>query len=339
MPRRSMLAGGGSATGGEIPPPTGTVTPTPIPPYAVPIAAPFNVGTLAVTPTVDGTGEAMHPDVWDAGPGGWNGKRYWLATTAFADAANQNENPHIMCSNNGWVFEWPAPGINPLADWPGRASGDTLWYYSDTDIHHDPATNELVVTWREVHEGHQRIWLTTSTTGTTWSTPVVILDIAEPGGVLETTSQSLIKVSATEWRMYFAGGSGGAPKCRVFFATSRLGPYGSPQQLAYSASEGPYHGDVIKHGDRYYALFQSDGEELPATSIDGITFTVGPAILQSGTYFGLKQDMYRSTMQIDPLNPSMVGVWYGAHENNSAPPDNKFNTAYTRVPLSRWPTL
>ena len=335
MPRRLLLTGGGAGGTTEIPPPNGSTTSTPIPSYTIPIAAPFNVNTLAVTPTSDGTGEAMHPDVWDAGPSGWNGKRYWLATTAFADAANQNENPHIMCSNNGWVFEWPAPGINPLAPWPGAATSNTQWYNSDTDIHHDPDTDELVVTWREVqaYTGTERIWLTASSNGTTWSTPVAIWSTT--AGTFNNVSQSLIKVSPTEWRLYFVQNQ------RYLTASSRLGPYGSPETVTFTGviTSAAYHGDFIKHGSRYYTIFRLGANEYPGTSIDGKTFTIGAAVLTDGTYGGLYQTMYRSCMQIDPLNPSMVGVWYGAHENNSVPPDNKFNTAYTRIPLSMWPTL
>lgn len=336
MSRQILLvtnSGAPPGGGGEIPLELPTIG------YSIPPTAPYNVGTHGVHATDDGTGQTIHPDVVDFGATPWNGYRFWMASTAFYNAEVQRENPHIHASNDGYNWIVPPGLTNPIDPWPGAPS-DYGNYNSDTDLHYDPADGKLVCTWREMGGGAQKIWLSTSSTGSTWSTPVLIASINDDGGGF-TASQSLIKVSPTEWRLYFAGGSGanqidgnGRNRwCRVFTASSRIGPFTSHQTLKYTGAtgtDGPYHGDVILKGGVYYGLMHQNGREYPCISYNGVDFTVRNEILIAGTYGDQTQSLYRACMQIDP-NGTTVHVWYTAQDNT----DGRWIN-YTRVPLTRW---
>lgn len=306
--------------------------PKPAYPYTFPTSAPYNVPYYAVTPTDDGTGSSMHPSGLDFGKKGWGGHRYWLATTAFFNSEEPRENPHIYHSDDAFVWSWPEGVTNPMDPWPGAGTTER-WYNSDTNLVHNPETNELVLTWRECRHTRnlQTIWARTSRDGHTWTPKVKVMDVLDDTK-WQSASQSLVRVGPSEWRMYFEASSDIAYR-RYFTASSPLGPYSNPQQVTYTGQGGvwPYHGEVIRHPDgRYLSLFQRAGKEYPAISTDGITFATKPPILQSVTLARADQAMYKSSLALDAEDPGMVHVWYTANGtwNN--------HVYYTRVPLSAW---
>lgn len=299
--------------------------------YDFPTAAPYNVPIHTITPTADGSGHTIHPDVVDFGPTGWNGFRYWMASTSFYDADQRLENPHIHCSRDG--FNWVVPDglTNPIDPWPGAGTDNYNNYNSDTDLGYDPDTDELICVWRECSgTGHEHFWQSVSADGSTWSTPIQIADHTQ--GFSD--SPSLVRVSASEWRLYLAAGNGTIEFNRYVPATARSGPFPSANAVTITyagTGTSAYHGDVIRHTDgRYFCLFQQGGVEYPGVSTDGVTFTTRAAILGAQAYGGSTLYMYRSSMQIDPTDPTMVSVWYTTH---GVPGRWVF---YTRVPLTAW---
>ena len=56
-----------------------------------------NADNPCTTPTYDGSGQGMHPSVYDAGAGEtWNGHRYWMAMTPYPNNDSTKENPSIL---------------------------------------------------------------------------------------------------------------------------------------------------------------------------------------------------------------------------------------------------
>lgn len=87
-----------------------------------------NAATYLTTPTYDGSGQAVHPDVWyDAD--GWNGYKWWMVMTPYPGGVDTYENPSLLCSNDGETWAVP-PGItNPIVDLPGGGQ-----HYLDPEI-------------------------------------------------------------------------------------------------------------------------------------------------------------------------------------------------------------
>lgn len=82
------------------------------------------------TPTYDGSGQAVHPDVFHSS-WGWPKAakyRYWMVLTPYAYSDFSRENPSILVSNNGRNWFVPEGLVNPIEPAP------TEGHYSDPDI-------------------------------------------------------------------------------------------------------------------------------------------------------------------------------------------------------------
>ena len=86
------------------------------------------------TPTYDGSGQAVHPDVLVL-ESPWNGYRYWMAMTPYPNTVDTWENPSILASHDGETWVVPAGLTNPI-DSPTSGFypdpclvmvGNTLW--------------------------------------------------------------------------------------------------------------------------------------------------------------------------------------------------------------------
>lgn len=304
-------------------------------PYAFPTSAPWNGGITGptITPTDDGTGETIHPDVYDFGLGKeWNGYRYWMASTAFFQADPKRENPHIHGSHDGYTWEVPAGLTNPIDPWPGAATNDANWYNSDTDIEYEPNTATMIVYWREYkHTVHEIIWASTSTDGVVWSAPVNVLKSMTAGND-QIVSQSIVRVSATDWRMVTFDMNGGNVD-RIWYADNPLGPFTNPVPLAYTGTPiNFYHGNIKYHDGKFWNLSQSSGREYPGYSVDGINWNIGPWVLEgiAGTW---QPALYRSTMTPHE-NGTHYRVWYTVHGDVHGR-----HVGYTQIPRSFWTSL
>ena len=52
----------------------------------------MNAPAPLVTPTYDGSGQVVHPDVVHV-PGGWNGYEYWMGMTPYPNGNNDLREP------------------------------------------------------------------------------------------------------------------------------------------------------------------------------------------------------------------------------------------------------
>lgn len=313
-------------------------------PYTLPTAAPYNVDTTLSILTPYGDDQVVHPDVVDFGPAGWRGHRYWMGITPFPAGDPRYENPCIYVSDDGWQWAAPAGLVNPLDPGPFLNYNAN----SDTDLVYDPVADRLVLTYRLYHTGvkTEQIKLTTSTDGIHWSAPVVIIatdGVADgSNSVQQLTSQSMVRVSASDWRMWGCGASTEPDTMRV--ASAPEGPWSAPTACTFGGSGlNPYHADVVKGPDgRYWMLGSSGNNFFPAVSSDGVAWTSGPAVLsrRAGKW---DANMYRPTLQAHE-NGTHMRVWYSAFVDDGVTPPGAFSSqkwraAYTLIARSHWLSL
>jgi len=83
-----------------------------------------------VTPTYDGSNQAVHPDVLYV-ENGWNGYKYLMGLTPYPNGNDDYENPQILVSNDGINFNYLGGAKNPL-DIPKDVGNGS--HYSDINI-------------------------------------------------------------------------------------------------------------------------------------------------------------------------------------------------------------
>lgn len=128
----------------------------------------YNQWTLLTIPSPYAPAHVLHPSVV-LFEGGWRGYRYWMAFTPYPASDSTYENPCVVVSNDG--INWAAPtGLtNPIVPNPGGGG-----YNSDTDLAYDSANDRLVMVYRTAAGSVGKLWITTTSDGATWSTPVTI---------------------------------------------------------------------------------------------------------------------------------------------------------------------
>ena len=130
-----------------------------------------NALTFLTTPTSDGSDEAIHPSVVYFETA-WNSYHYWMAMTPYPNSDDQEENPEILASNDGQTWVVPSPLVNPIQATP---VGSTK-HYSDTCLVYNPDLNTLFCFYRysETPAVEDRVYVQSSTDGTTWSSQTAI---------------------------------------------------------------------------------------------------------------------------------------------------------------------
>lgn len=284
-------------------------------------AATFVAGPLAFA-TYEGSGEVVHPDVVTF-DGPWHGHRFWAALTPYPNSAERYENPSVYASQDGDRWSAPAAQLNPLAT-------TSRGYLSDPDMVYEPTRGELWMYYREVETRAVRpkarkhyadhVWLTTSTDGTTWARPRQV--VADTNRYV--VSPSVIRTSATDWRMYAVdAGQGGcaAKSTRVVVRRSTDGLRWTSTAVAGLAQAGyqAWHLDVqyVAARHEYWALLAAypTGQSCTATSLflatspDGARWTTYPTpVLARGAVPQFSAAVYRSTFA--HTGSDSVTIWY-----------------------------
>lgn len=302
-------------------------------PYAFPTTAPFNVPTYTLTPTPDGTGSVIHPDVvlFDES---WNGYRFWMAVTPYYLANDRLENPTVLGSHDGFTWHVPDGLTNPVFPWPGEGTGDASWYNSDTDMVYDPDADELVMIWREVLPDHtELIYQSTSGDGVTWTPKHLLLSVGQALCV----SPSIIRVAEDDWRIWGIT-IGGIDQ--MWHATTREGPYVDPEDVTFTkggASFLAHHGDVTYQRGRWVAAIRqyTTSVEYVAVSDDGYSWWVypQPVVTFRGSQYWDSVGGYRSTIQLDPAG-EFAHLWYSTLVLTGP---TSCRVGYTRVPMTFLP--
>lgn len=227
------------------------------------------------TPTHDGHGNTVQPDVVyvDAG---WNGYKYWMMCTSYP-ADDHTEALELLTSNDGDTWDVPAGGTNPITGEPpvNHQWGDPCLFFSPDGL-------TLNCVYYDLWTGNpDRLWLTTSTDGITWTTPVLILT---SDGTEIFRSPSIVWDGAN----YILWTCNTQPAPDVFnrrTCPTITGSWSAPTACIFKVSYGttqatkppitfPFHGHVKYANGIYYGFYAdiSSGLACLISSADGITW-------------------------------------------------------------------
>lgn len=287
-----------------------------------PTSAPWNAATFTVTPTPDGTGSVVHPDVIDFwtqhGMRAWRGYRYWMAVTPYFNTNDDVENPCILVSHDAYTWQVPPGLTNPVYPWPGGAL-----YNSDPDLTYDPDEDELVLIYRG---GSLVPRLARSGDGVTWPASATQITYTHTGEIL---SPTLLRISATEWWLYGVQLSSGIVQR---WTSTDLTTWTGPTNCTGLAAIAAWHIDVTHHSGVFWGLvnvYAQPGKLHSIASADGLSWSLGGEVIVPALLWE-SQWVYRAT-----LTPHEAGdrfrVWYSARGTES------WRVGYTQIPLTEWP--
>lgn len=278
-----------------------------------------NASTYLNTPTYDGSGESVHPDIIYR-PEGWNGWKYWLLFEPYPAANDILENPSILVSNDG--ITWQTISTNPITP-----PIDISKFHSDGDML--IVGNTLYVYYR-IEDRHtytnmffRRI---SSIDGVHWTAPIntsVTLEgskFASPAIIYENNTYYLFfvdTITKTVHRM-----------------TSGDGLVWSNDVVVLS-SPYAWHIDVVKYQNHYLMLVAErllnpeENSSLYYYSSENMTdWTFRGKVLSPSDSPGWDSaNIYRSTFIIDG---SKFRVWYSAFKDNGT--TTIWHTGYTEDP-------
>ena len=305
-------------------------------PYVVPDSAPYNTPVHNSTPTYDGSGNTVHPDVIDFrtshGVAQWCGYRFWMAHTPYPNSSSVHENPSIIASNDGITWETPDGLNNPI--YPRPATG----WNSDTDLTFDPVTSELVLIFRGYDTADPFPHFTArSSDGVSWPSIPTRMTFTRQE---ENASPALVRMADGTWGMWGIGYP--SRTLRRWVAASPDGPWTGPVTCT-GLTTAAWHLDVCRIGSKLYAIIDEGREDEPskdaitvASSIDGgLTWVrnLTPVItVGSGGWDTLA--LYRGSLQPHE-NGTHMRVWYSGRAGTGT--TNSWHVGLTLVPLTEWP--
>lgn len=293
----------------------------------MPTAIPFHAPVPAVTPTPDGSGQAMHPDVIDFGTEGWRGWRFWMAMTPLPNGDEAQENPCILVSND--AFNWAVPhGLtNPVFPWPGYS------FNSDTALRYDTAGDRLVMIWKGPKNAEDN-WFpflySVSTDGIVWSAQAVLT--VTPTPTWEHVSPALEQAPDGSWYMWTQETTGAPVRRFIRWEASDLtGPWVNPTACSVGAV---LHHNITRNLDTgvYHMAYAPDRSRFAlASSIDGLAWSAGTTVMQRGVGTWDSYVFYRPAITPHE-NGTHNRVWYSAATESAV-----WHTGYVTIPISAWP--
>lgn len=276
-------------------------------------------------PTYDGSGQGVHPSVVYK-PEGWNGYRFWMAFTPFPSGQGAYENPSIVVSQDGLVWEEPAGIVNPISGVP--AAGN----YADTDllIHQGTMYCFYVAANGADATAGNGLLVRSSVDGVTWSaataaipTPVHYEDFLSPAIVIVPGGFEMFSVKNVQ----------GAQIVQRRTATNLLGPWSNPADVSLTIPGGlrPWHLDVLYEGGRYVMhlcdTVEGNRGGWLASSYDGLNWKVNPNRQGATTW---ATDVYRSSPV--RIGPGHYGLWVGGKAAG-----NDWRIGFTTIPANAFP--
>ena len=287
----------------------------------------LNAAAPLVTPTYDGSGQVVHPDVVHV-PGGWNGYEYWMGMTPYPNSNDDWENPSLLVSNDNTTWTVPPGVTNPLAPEPDGHNDDVDMLL---------VGGEMVMYWVETNnDGFSYITRLASTDGVDWGQPQVVLTI--PNYVM---SPAIVHEDGT-WTMWYVRSPAGCTSSYQDVArrTSTDGIVWGPEQPVTLEQPGrvPWHLDVQVTATGYAMLFISypDGSSCGDTRLyhaasgDGLAWDVGPAAILAPTSSGWDNaNIYRASFTQDG---TWLRIWYSARSTSG-----RWRVGYTEGDLADFP--
>ena len=267
---------------------------------------------LTVPTYIEGNDEVVHPSVVDAGSGGWNGHRWWMAATPYPASDNTKENPSIWVSDDRVTWTVPAGGTNPVAPFPGSG------YNSDPHLVLHAGTLHLF--WR-YFGADEYIKHRSSTDGVTWSSETTVL--TSDFTISRPISPAVVRGSDGTWRMWaidiikIGDGLGGMG---LWTASAPTGPWTFVGDTTLTAPSGKelWHVDVVEHGGLYQALVMvtnpgsagGGGQLYIATSPNGTTFTRYDQPTMWGRSDQWDGSIYRASWLARDDDEDTWDIWY-----------------------------
>lgn len=307
----------------------------------IPTTSPYNVDTFLtdLTDPYGHGGSVVHPDVLDFGATKWNGRRYWMVATPFYGDQWQLENPSIWASDN--PLSWTEISKNPVYPTPSYK------WNSDTDLVHDPETDELVMFYRD---GYFNTLVSRSYDGTNW-TARPGTQITLPGyGSSEIVAPSVLRVGTEWWLWGIVLQNPGPHKMALWKANKPEGTWTLASEcsgLTPTITQIWHHNVLRTPSGKFILLVTNDdptgagvahesGAVYAASSVDGVTWAANPTrvIATKAARPGKWDDhrLYRVAMTLHE-NGTHVRVWYCGQGTGS----DSWRLGYTHIPLTEWP--
>lgn len=254
--------------------------------------------------TFDGSYEPYHPSV-KYFPAGWNGYKYWMAYTPYPAVASPYkgrwECPSIAVSVDGKNWVTPTGLTNPLIDLTAAeiTNGD---YFSDPSIVMNGATMEV---WYRKTNGANTsqtdIYRMTSTNGTTWTAPEMVVDSQNVNSGLTTIMRAQqLFYDGVKYRSYWCDGEAGTANSRKIVFAETTDPssgvwsnFTECTMINPPVGYNPWHQGIYLDGTTYHATVYDQSRRTVDyfKSTDGVNFTFIKTIL---TPTSLVTDFYQS---------------------------------------------
>jgi len=280
-----------------------------------------NWRTQLKTPTYDGSGQTVHPDIY-YNLSGWNGYKYWMAITPYPASNDTYENPSILVSNNGGIWMEPTGITNPIDPAPATGHG------SDPDIVYNQSNNKLYVYYRWSDGTYDTIKMRNSSDGIMWGDELEILNST----TISYVSPAII-IENNTYYMWFVDILNSPNTLELY--TSENGTVFTPNTTATldftpdpsGAGIGGdlWHVNVRKVGSEYYGMFTfcdlgvsgTNATLYFANSTNKINWTVQRQVLLSADTPAPATSwddclIYRTTML---YSAPRLRIWYSARSH------------------------
>jgi len=246
----------------------------------------FNARFLNI-PTYENSGQATHPHVLFFEEK-FMGFHYIMAMTPYPFSNSRYENPSILGSQCGIVWEVPEGVVNPVTGIPFDAARGG--YFSDPFIFRNGDILELwfrhtlasnVTGWRQAGSNtHNRIYRTTTTDLINWSEPAIIIDCEHN---INHFMSKVVMYDGITHRLWYTN----FYSVLYIIESQDMVSWGERTRVtADLGGLGIWHHDIVFTGEGYEGLFTSaDWGNRPqfrvfyATSHNGLDFGIGREIV------------------------------------------------------------
>jgi hypothetical protein len=163
-------------------------------PVTVRIPEPYNIG------------QTVHPSVlyFDTP---FNGYRYWMAITPYADSQNRFENPCVFASHNGVNWVVPTGLTNPIEPTPTSGADLNADYNADPNLFYNNDTLYMAFRQSITQSGFTRlyVYMVKSVDGVNWSAKKQVLyyEIMDADPDIPFLSPSIVKDGSGNVYMYY----------------------------------------------------------------------------------------------------------------------------------------
>lgn len=290
--------------------------------FTGPTSPPYNVDTFLTFMDPYGQfGSGVHVDVLDFRVRGWRGWRYWMVFTPYHNKNVRQENPCVFAAHEPTKFV--PVGANPVYPAP---TNPAQWN-SDTELLHDPTTDELILMFRD---GDFIPNYARTDDGITWPAQPTV--VPWPGVTEEILSPSYVH-DGTQWVAW--GIQHDTRAVYRWTAPAPEGPWSAPQ-VCTGFRSNVWHFNIVQDDlGKFYCLSHlHNGTAFALSSTDGITWVGNPARMLEprGEGYWDGTEMYRSGITLHE-NGTHMRVWYTGHGTGS----DSWRVGYTQIPLSEWP--